>query len=273
MPDQRTPHIGIGHPESEEANSPARGCFKVFALAAAAIIALGWWVLDGSTTKSRTISSRLTIVVETPEGERSGSSVTQETISFPGGLTRAQGYAIWPKLVGEAVVVDLGPRGLLFATFETPSALARGGLASYNAALSPFPQERFRGKIRDGMSTNDEYAAYLDEVNRQKPKGELSTEHLPVLARFRDPNDSSSVELVDPLNLAAGFGAGVAFKRAFVEITDAPITKGIETRLPWLASSKVSPLLIPADLTKGRRAASAVPRVESLRYDDFRRLP
>ena len=98
-------------------------------------------------------------------------------------------------------------------------------------------------------------------------------EYLPVLVRFRDPNNSASVELVDPLDLAVSFGPGVTLKRAFVEITDDPITKGIETRLPWLASSKVSPQLVPTDLSKGRRAVSAVPRVESLRYDDFRRLP
>lgn len=254
-------------------NSRAKGRLKAFAVAAAAITALGGWVLDGSTTKPRTIRSRLTIVVETPEGERSGSSVTQNMTSFPGGLTRAQGYAIWGKLVGEALVVDLGPRGLLFATLESPSALARGGLGSYNAALAPFPQERFRGEAREDMSENDKYAAYFDEVNRLKPKGELSFKDLPVLVRFRDPKDSASVELVDPLNLAVSFGPGVTLKRAFVEITDDPITKGIETRLPWLASSKVSPLLVPADLSKGLRAMSEVPLVEHLRYDDFRRLP
>jgi hypothetical protein len=68
--------------------------------------------------------------------------------------------------VGEGVVIDLGSHGLLFATLESPSALARGGLGSYNAALAPFPQERFRGEAREDMSENDKYAAYLNEVNR-----------------------------------------------------------------------------------------------------------
>lgn len=245
-----------------------------FVVALAAIMALGWWVLDGSTTRPRVLRSRLTLVVETPEGERSGSSVTQVTTSFPGGLTKAQGYSIWPKLVGEAVVVDLGSRGLLFATFESPRALANGGGSSgYNEGLDPFPQEKFRGETGTGIWAKDEYAAYLDDVNRRKPKGELPFKDLPVLVRFRDPNDPTSVELVDPLNLAASFGPGMTLKRASVEITDDPITNGIEARLPWLTSSKVSPPLFPQDRTKGLRAISEVPLVEHLRYDDFRRLP
>jgi hypothetical protein len=81
-------------------NLTAKGGLTVFV--AAAILALGWWILDGSTTRPRVIRSRLTLVVDTLEGERSGSSVTQETISFPGGLTKAQGWAIWPELTGEA---------------------------------------------------------------------------------------------------------------------------------------------------------------------------
>lgn len=53
----------------------------------AVIVALGWW-------RSRRLRSRLTLVVETPEGERKGSSVTQATTYFLGGLIRALGYQL-----------------------------------------------------------------------------------------------------------------------------------------------------------------------------------
>jgi hypothetical protein len=79
------------------------------------------------------------------------------------------------------------------------------------------------------------------------------------------------VELVDPLNIATSFGSGVTLTRASVEITDDPVTKGIETRLPWLASSNVSPTLFPPDQVL--RSIAETPPVENLRYDDFRRLP
>lgn len=123
------------------------------------------------------------------------------------------------------------------------------------------------------MSTNDKYAAYLDELNRLKPEGDVPPSSLPALVRFRDPHDPTSVQLVDPLNLAASFGAGVMLERAFVEIIDDPVTNGIEARLPWLALSKVSPPLFALDPSKGLRSLSEVPLVEQLRYDDFRRLP
>jgi hypothetical protein len=144
---------------------------------------------------------------------------------------------------------------------------------SYNTALAPFPREKFRGEIGAGIWAKDEYAPYLDEVTRLKPTGELALQDLPVLLRFRDPADPTSVELVDPSSLAASFGPGVRLKRAFIEITDDPITKGIEARLPWPASSNVSPPLFPCDPSKGLQTQSEVPLVENLRYDDFRRLP
>jgi hypothetical protein len=235
-----------------------------------AIGAFSWWFLDGSTTRPRVLRSRLMLVVDTPEGERSGSSVTQITLKFPGGLTRAQGYSIWTTLVGEAAVVDLGSRGLLFAIFESKSGLARGGGDIYNAAFSPFPQEKFRGESGTGSVATDEYAAYVDELNRLKPKGELSPKYLPILVRFRDLSDPTSVELVDPSDLAASFGSGVTLKSAFVEITDDPITHGIVSRLPWLKSSKVAEYLFPNPTHQPPPDTRAV---RDLTYDDFRRLP
>jgi hypothetical protein len=258
-------------------NRRAKAYLAGLAALATILVAVGtfsWWFLDGSTTRPRILRSRLTLVVETPEGERSGSSVTQNSISFPGGLAKAQGYSIWPTLIGEGVVVDLGSRGLLFATFESKSGLARGGMDMYNAAFAPFPREKFRSETRIDSSATDELAAYVDELNRHKPKGALPFKDLPVLVRFRDPSDPTSVEIVDPLNLAASFGPGVMLKSAFVEITDDPVTKGIEAKLPWLASSKVSPSLFPRpDPKLGPRTVSETPPAEDLQYNDFRRLP
>jgi hypothetical protein len=88
-------------------------------------------------------------------------------------------------------------------------------------------------------------AAYLDELNRLEPSGEIPFEYLPALVRFGDRNNPTSVALVDPANPAASVGPGVALERAIIEITDDPVTTGIEAKLPWLASSKVSASLFP----------------------------
>ena len=56
----------------------------------------------------------------------------------------------------------------------------------------------------------------------------------PRLFTFRDINDPTTVEQVDPANLAASFGEGVKLARATIELTDAQVTTGIEKRLSWL---------------------------------------
>lgn len=122
----------------------ANGCLAML-VAAVAIIAVGWWAFRGETT---TLRSRLTLVVETPEGERSGSSVSQLTILAPGRLNRAIGFSSLARVgeVGEAVVVDLGMHGVLFATLAEERALRSGGMGMYNGATAPFAQEAFHGK-------------------------------------------------------------------------------------------------------------------------------
>lgn len=54
----------------------------------------------------------------------------------------------------------------------------------------------------------------------------------PMLVTFGDLGDPTSVARVDPDDLAASFGEGVSLKRVTVELTDDPVTKGIEERLP-----------------------------------------
>jgi hypothetical protein len=242
--------------------------------AAVAIIALGWFFLDGSTMRSRVIRSRLALVVQTPEGERSGSSVTQDTIRFPGGITKAQGWSITYNITGEAVVVDMGPRGLLFATLRKPSDLtfsgAGGSGGGYNANMMQFPEQKFRGDISPSASGKEKFAAYVDELDRLKPKSDLALGDVPVLVRFGDPNDPKSISLVDPRDLAASFGAGVILKLATVEITDDAVTTGIEARLPWLKSSQLSDPLFPNPTHQPRQDRRLV---QLLTYDDFRSPP
>jgi hypothetical protein len=75
---------------------------------------------------------------------------------------------------------------------------------------------------------------------------------------------------VDPNDLAASFGPGVTLKTATVEITDDPITKGIEIRLPWLKSSKFTEHLFPNPTHQPPPDANLA---RKLTYDAFRMLP
>lgn len=240
----------------------------VVLVVAVATIVFGWLAFRGETT---TLRSRLTLVVETPEGERSCSSVSQLTVLAPGRLNRTIGFSSLARVgeIGEAVVVDLGSHGILFATLADERALRSGGMGMYNGASVQFAQEAFHGKVGSGILSKDDYTAYLEEMKRRKPRGEVSFGNLPVLVRFSDLSDPSSVVQVAPSDLAASFGPGVKLKRAFLEITEDPPTTGIEAWLPWLARTKSSSRLIPQP--PGPRLLSDASTVDLLSYDDFRR--
>jgi hypothetical protein len=194
------------------------------------------------------------------------------TILSPGSCNRAIGFGSIgiEGEEGEVVAVDLRARGVLFVTLADEKAIRSGRMGMYNAGLTPFPREKFRGKVGKGLCSKDEYAAYLDEVQRQKPRGDLPFKHLPVLVRFRDTNDPASVQQVDPFDLAKSFGQGVRLKQASVEITDDPLTKEIESRLPWLIQKtqpSVRRSLIPS---QGLQTLAESSTIELLGYQGFR---
>jgi hypothetical protein len=249
-----------------EMSPGTRRFLAAFVLIIAPVLFMGWWILDGSTTWPRTLRCRRVVTVDTPEGQRSGSNVVELEIHFLGGMTRALGHAVRGEGRGEATVVDLGPRGLLFATVASEKALASGGVEFSAGCEAPFPREKFSGK--QAGSTDDEYVDYLDELNRQKPRGDVPFKYLPMLVRFRDPNDPASVERVDPSDLAVSFGPGVKLDRMSIEIIDAPATKGIEAVLPWLTSREPQRLRPPPPGT-----VSGTPLVSLLTDNDFRKLP
>jgi hypothetical protein len=230
----------------------------------ATVIAFNWWISDDS----RTLRCRRTFTIETPEGRRSGSNVVEVSIYFARGLARAQGYAIYTRVRGEATVIDLGDRGLLFATLSDEDSLRFGMTHSTGLGCEkPFPRERFDGHVDAGQSSNGEYAAYLDGLNKQKPRGDVPFKDLPMLVRFRDIHDPTSVERVDPHDLAASFGTGVKLDGMSVEITDASVTKGIEPLLPWLADLKTRLSPAPPGLLP------ATPLINLLTAADFQSLP
>ena len=55
----------------------------------------------------------------------------------------------------------------------------------------------------------------------------------PYFVRFRNIADPKSVEQVDPDDLAKSFGPGVKLKSLTVQMTDEPVTSGIEKRFLW----------------------------------------
>ena len=65
----------------------------------------------------------------------------------------------------------------------------------------------------------------IDAVVEARPKVSIPLESLPALVRFRDPNQPSTAEWIDPAHLDAAFGPGVAIARVDYEILGKPPMK------------------------------------------------
>lgn len=154
---------------------------------------------------------KLAVVVKTPNGEVSGSSVVRV------GWSDVNSVGNYPSSYsGEATVVDVGNGKFLFA------------LLGENTKFLAF--RAFKGDAGIGA----ERFAEIEKTRGIKP---VSEEFYPLLVTFEDINDPASVKEVDPDNLAATFGAGYSLESITLEITDEPVTEGkVEEVMGWLKS-------------------------------------
>jgi hypothetical protein len=153
-------------------------------------------------------NEKLTVIVSTPHGDVSGSSVRWQKLAEDPVLKSAHGY-----IQGEAVVVEVAKGRYLFALIEQNRP---------QAELMFFPGE---APLKSTHKLNSRKGEVLD----------VPREMYPMLVTFRDLNAPASVTEVDPANLAATFGPGTALKSITLEITDEPVTEGVvEKVLPWI---------------------------------------
>ncbi len=174
----------------------------VGAFAMSDLIAIGTW------------RYKITVSVDTPEGLKTGSAVRQVMVNASKPLIDLPEATSHKESKGEAVVVDLGERGVLFALTS---------FDDYQVVLSAFPSPY--GLTPDGVR----YYSQLKNV-----RAVLKPEQYPRFVKFRDIKDPKTVEAVDPNNLVASFDEGVRLKEVIIEMTDEPVTWGIEKWLPWL---------------------------------------
>lgn len=169
---------------------------------------------------------------------RSGSSVWSWQLN-EADLPLATAYD--GKLRGEAVAVDMSGGRTLFAILR--GADGQSGMAEL------LPERLFGdiGRASRGEETQfspDRVADLRDIASRE---GEAATLDCaahpgwcPMLVSFADIDNPASVKQVQPGNLAATFGPGVRLKAITVEITDDPVTSGIEKRLGWIRGHRGS---------------------------------
>ena len=180
---------------------------------------------------------RLTVEVDTPEGLRTGSSVieVEQRLVRPGSDPSAR--AVRRSIRGEAVAVDLPDGRVLFALLRSKDNVDWAGYIL--PWLAPDRSGRtFEEKLGAPLSLKGEVA-----VPRRFPRRAGSILHeneaWPMLVTFGDLADPTSVSEVDPDDMAASFGEGYAINRITVQLTDEPVTTGIEERLGWLTDPTV----------------------------------
>lgn len=159
---------------------------------------------------------KITIEIETPEGIKSGSAVREvRAWKNAAKIINPDVAPIEYEVIGEAVIVDLGERGVLFGLMNNFAYLESG-----NAFWT------------ENSDSLDSYKSL-----RIGDRSELKKD-LPAFVTFSDLNDPKSVLGCGPAVIESVLGKGVRLKSIMIEITDNPVTQDIEKILLWLPKYK-----------------------------------
>ena len=148
------------------------------------------------------IRYKMTVTVETPEGIKTGSAVREASRYTEPSILPDQGGTFYNITKGEAVVVDLGQRGVLFVLMDG--------------------EREGRGVIKALT------ASPAIDFSEMKPK------FYPRFVYLRNARDARSVEGVPQGNLDVIYGQGVALKQINIEKTNDDISFSINKYLPWI---------------------------------------
>lgn len=171
-------------------------------------------------------------------------------------------------VAGEAVVVDLGQRGLLFAlmdsephneffaTFNPNPAKQFGCPGNYSADASRY-YKTLKGKpMKLGVRSRAGSDGYVPEYSKRPTD-------LPDFVTFTDASKPETGQPVDPENLESSFGKDVKLQSVMLEITDESLTRHIHNVLPWINDPDQQGLqkkgeemqyMLPNDDPKAKRA-------------------
>ncbi len=146
---------------------------------------------------------KLTVVVDTPSGRVSGSSVIAINATF--GQVPLTEKEVWYRVTGEATVVEVAPGRYLFALLDDS-------------------EERYHRAVHDRLK-NMKRGEWLKSIPNMEGVITLKPRDYPLLVTFANINNPKSVRRINPIDLAASFGKGYKLNRITLEIANEPITK------------------------------------------------
>jgi hypothetical protein len=200
-----------------------------------------------STTSYRV---RLTLNVETPQGLKTGSGVVEVTTRSYPAWTTLGGSTGNSWVTGDAVFVDLGEGANGCERYLV--ALLASGLRGEDVDFYRLPMLAYEHLWRRGDHSSDWRDPNL-ELSKLPPgtRVELSGKLIPTLVTFFDTRDPNTARVVRPDGLAQSFGDTVHLRDVTLEtvssgiwplnalgLTGEPITRGIETHLPFLVTQR-----------------------------------
>jgi len=161
--------------------------------------------------------------------------------------TKRSGSAVWSIAVAKAILPLASPYNARFHGEAVRVVIpGRGYLYALVAADSGYPENIFGDRRRAPLGDRlikPRFKDRMDDIRHIKTMvgatGDLQCVNpawiglsCPKMVRFRDQNDPRTIEIVDPSDLTKSFGSGTRLTRVYVEITDDPVTEGIEPTLP-----------------------------------------
>lgn len=149
----------------------------------------------------------ITVEVDTPDGVKSGYAVRQLRARFSPQVLPEM-HSVDYKVYGEAVIVDLGEYGTLFARISVNPYYE-----FFEAFPSPYGKSSHRKSLKHYKSL------------KLGSKGEV-TKTLPPFNVFENSNDAKSIKSVPKQRFEETFGQGVKLKRVLLELTSEKVTWG-----------------------------------------------
>jgi hypothetical protein len=203
-----------------------RGVIGVLTATVGALVLVGCGLMNSNYS----YRYKITVEVDTPEGLKTGFAVHETIVGKSnvnlGELSARRGI----RTRGEAVAVDL-PGGQTLFVLVPNSAIPQKALDPvWKNDWVESAKRIVSGDVPDGPQA----------IRYSDPRQYNKSATYPLIVRFRDPQDPSTVELVQPDDLAASFGTGVRLKGITVQVTNDEVNLGIRRRIPWLSTDNLS---------------------------------
>jgi hypothetical protein len=214
-------------------------------------------------TRDEHWNQRLTLVIDTPTGQVTGSVVQRVDWQSATGLYKTAAQGVDPsqtsvRVTGEALALEVAPGKWLFALLKGDQGWQ--GEPGLNAGYAIAVPLGLHARSPDGV---DAILAFPKDTPVPLPP-----KAWPMLVTFDDVTRPETVRRVDPGDLAAAFGEGVRMESVALEITgDAVTASNLQSLLGWWETFNNKQL----DGDRYRNIKSSYPFANSLSRLDFSR--